>query len=324
MKWLNFVKYKSILKISFSSSLLIIILISIINKNNPHLDYENINFAIIRRTDCITCGLFSYYITYLGCINHFINNGYVPIVDLKSFKNVINGYIIDSSKTNPWELYFNQPFGYTLDNVLKKGKKIKFFECKTTIFRPIQEILFNKTVLTFWHNIGLFYSPIKWEIIRDANRIKKKLFKDSSNILGILMRGTDYLARKPGNHPIPPSPSTVINQVKEYDKKNNYDYFFLATEDDLIRKLFIEQFSNKLKFIKTNKNLDYDYSKKLLLGYNKNIIGNSKFVKNYILNIIILSKCTDIICAITSGTLGVFIFNTKFRFEKIYNIGLYK
>ena len=74
MKWLNFVKYKSILKISFSSSLLIIILISIINKNNPHLDYENINFAIIRRTDCITCGLFSYYITYLGCINKWLYN----------------------------------------------------------------------------------------------------------------------------------------------------------------------------------------------------------------------------------------------------------
>lgn len=233
MKLLNFYNYKNLLKIGFSVNLLIIIFISIINKNYPDLDYENINFAIIRRRDCLPCGLFSYYITYLGCINQFINNGYVPIVDLKSFKNLLNGYVIDSSRTNPWELYFNQPFGYTLDNVLKKGKKIKFFECQVNIFRPDNYILFNKTILTFWHNVGLLYSPIKSEIIREANRIKKKLFKDSSNILGILMRGTDYLARKPPDHPILPSPDIVINQIKEYDNKNKYDFFFIVTEDDL-------------------------------------------------------------------------------------------
>jgi len=317
--------YKIILKICFSVNLIIILSKLKINKNLHYLDYENSDFAIIRRTNCPKCGLFSYYITYLGCINYFINNGYIPIVDLISFKNVFNGYSNDSSMTNPWELFFNQPFGYTLDNVLKKGKNIKYFECKTEgIFRPNSNTLFNKKILTFWHNIGLVYSPIKSEIIREANRIKKKLFKDSTNILGILMRGTDYIARKPPKHPIPPSSDTVINQIKEYDKEKKYDFFFIATEDDLIRNLFIKHFSNKLKFIKTDKNLDYDYSQKLFLSDNKNVIGNLKLMKNYMLNIIILSKCTDIICANTSGTLGVFIFNTKFRFEKIYNLGLYK
>ena len=39
---------------------------------------------------------------------------------------------------------------------------------------------------------------------------------------------------------------------------------------------------------------------------------------------IILSKCIDIICAMTSGSLGVFIFTKGFRNSKVYNIGFYK
>ena len=36
-------------------------------KNN--LDYNKNKFAIIKRNDCPICGLFSYYIIYLGCTN---------------------------------------------------------------------------------------------------------------------------------------------------------------------------------------------------------------------------------------------------------------
>ena len=32
-------------------------------------------------------------------------------------------------KNNPWEILFYQPFGYTLENVKKKAKKISYFNC---------------------------------------------------------------------------------------------------------------------------------------------------------------------------------------------------
>ena len=42
------------------------------------------------------------------------------------------------------------------------------------------------------------------------------------------------------------------------------------------------------------------------------------------LNIIILSKCLDLLAANTSGTVGVFILTEGFRNYKVYKLGYYK
>ena len=53
------------------------------------------------------------------------------------------------------------------------------------------------------------------------------------------MRGTDYLAIKPKNHPISPDSEMVFHDIKNMDNKNKYNFIFLATEDDIIREKMI-------------------------------------------------------------------------------------
>ena len=81
------------------------------------------------------------------------------------------------------------------------------------------------------------------------------MFKGSDNVLGILIRGTDYIAKKPKYHPIQPKAEIVLNDTKEMNNKNKYDFIFIATEDDLIRKKFIKEFGDNLKYIGGNKNI---------------------------------------------------------------------
>ena len=293
------------------------------HKNSIILDYNNNSFAIIRRLDCRLCGLFSYYNVYLGCINKFINLGYIPIIDLESFPNIFNKMNSSLSSINPWEYYFNQPFGYTLENVKNMAKKVYYFECSSRNYMPRNDIFHNITIMNFWHNISKVYIPIKSEILIEANNIIKRLFKHSKNILGILVRGTDYLALKPKSHPIPPKPEKVIDDIKKLDKKNNYDFFFISTEDDILRKLFIKEFNYKIKYLAYYRNINYKYKKPQFLGLNKNILGNIEYSKVYLLNMIILSKCIDIISAQTSGSIGIFILTNGFRYSKIYNLGNY-
>lgn len=107
-----------------------------INKNKINLDYENHSFAILRRTNCRYCGLFSYFIVYLGCINKYVSLGYIPIIDLKSFPNIFNKMNASLLNSNPWELFFYQPFRYTLENIEKKVKKLKYFRCFGNEIRP--------------------------------------------------------------------------------------------------------------------------------------------------------------------------------------------
>lgn len=106
--------------------------------------------------------------------------------------------------------------------------------------------------------------------------------------------------------------------------RNKYDWIFITTEDDIIREKFINKYGKKLKYIKYKTNINYDYRKKPLLGFNKNIIGNLSFMRIYLINIIILSKCIDIIASRTSGTIIAFVLSNGFRNKIIYNLGKYK
>ena len=107
------------------------------------------------------------------------------------------------------------------------------------------------------------------------------------------------------------------------DKINKYDYIFLATEDIKIKEKFIHSFEKKLKYLETKDKILYDYKKKEFLSYNKNIKGNIENIKIYMINIIILSKCIDILSSRTSGASGAFILSEGFRNIKMYYIGDY-
>ena len=108
------------------------------------------------------------------------------------------------------------------------------------------------------------------------------------------------------------------------DKKYKYKWFFVTTEDDLIREKFIHKFGKKLKYIKSRTKINYNYKKKELLAFNKNVMGNLEFMKIYLVNIIILSKCLDILSSRTAGAIVAFILTKGFRNIKLYNLGYYK
>ena len=171
--------------------------------------------------------------------------------------------------------------------------------------------------MDFWHNMAYKYIPIKKEIINESNIIMKNLFHSYKNVLGVLVRGTDYISNKPRKHCIPPKIKLVFRDIKKMNMKNKYDFIFLTTEDNLIRNRFINKFGDKLKYLKPKKNIKYNYKKKLFLAFNKNVNGDINFMKIYLINIIILSKCNDILCARTGGCVGAFILSKGFRY--LYN-----
>ena len=288
---------------------------------------SNKRFAILYRNSCSPCGLFSYYIVHLGCIIKFLDEGFIPIIEVESFPNVFNGYNESSTIENPWEMLFNQPCGYTykqIKNDEKLKKRIKYLECECNDNMPSEkEIYKNKTLINQYHNIANKYMSVKREILNEANMIWEQLFKNSKNVLGVLVRGTDYTTIKPLEHSIPPTAEQAIKDAAKMDKKNKYDYIFLATEDNIIRNKFIKKFNEKLKYLLPEKKIEYDYKEEDYLTKHKDVAGNMQFQKTYLLSMIILSKCTDIITSRTSGAAGAFILSEGFRNELVYYLGEY-
>ena len=297
------------------------------NFYNLYITEYNNKFIIIKY-NCRVCGLFTIYVNFLNCINTFINKGYIPIIDLNAYPNIFNKFNSSNINKNPWEEYFHQPLGFSLEQVKANSKNIIYLEYNNynkTICKSygIANYFFkNKVTLEYWHNIALKYIPIKTIIFNESIKIFKKLFKNNKNILGILLRGTDYISRKPKGHSIQPTPELVINDVIEMDKKNNYNYFFITTEDEIILNKFIKKFGKKLKY--NYQNFIYNYKEKNYICYNENILGNINFQKTYLINIIILSNCIDIITSQTNGFYGAMILSNGFRHSKIYDLGRYK
>jgi hypothetical protein len=210
-----------------------------------------------------------------------------------------------------------------LDDVKKKAKKIEYIECACGKDGPYFHIFYNNTIREYWHNVANKYIPIKREIVQKAADKYKLLFQESKNVLGILIRGTDYTSKKPHLHAIQPTPEIVFEDIEKMDRKYKYKWIFVTTEDDLIREKFIFKFGNKLKYYKSQININYDYHQKEFLAYNNNIKGNLEYMKVYLINIIILSKCLDIIASRTAGTIVTFILTKGFRNIKIYDLGYY-
>ena len=286
--------------------------------NEKKICSENKKFAILRRTSCEACGLFSYYIVHLGCIINYLKHGYIPILDVGSFSNILSGN--NNPEDNPWEEFFNQPCGYTLDDVVKM-KNVEIFECECVLDMPDEKTVYSKPImLNYHHIIQEKYMSVNKNILKEAKKIWYKLFRHSKNVLGIFVRGTDYSSLQPGGHSRQPSIDIIINDTITMDKQNKYDYIFLGTEDDEIRNAFIKKFGKKLKYLVPKDKLVYNSG---YLTYSKNVFGNMDFSKTYLLSIVILSKCIDIISSRTSGAAGVFIISNGFRNKLVYYLGDY-
>ena len=113
-------------------------------------DFENKKFAIVSRTDCSVCGLFSYYSLHLGCILIYLSKGYIPIIKTEK-DSVFYSPDMKGIGKNLWEELFNQPFNYTLDEVIKNAKHIEYKSCTWTNMAPAEGHIYqNELTLKFY------------------------------------------------------------------------------------------------------------------------------------------------------------------------------
>lgn len=152
--------------------------------------------------------------------------------------------------------------------------------------------------------------------MQEVKIIIKKLFGKSKNILGVKIRGTDYVKKRPRGHSVQPNVDQVISDVKNFDLKYNYDFIFFASEDELIKKKFIPEFKDKLKIL----NPDDD---RYMIKFRDKQYEHLNYVKNYLFNTIILSKCLDLISSRCIGATGIILLSKGFRHLIIYNLGVY-
>lgn len=275
-------------------------------------------FYVIRPNGT-TEGLLSSYLSVLRQTNYAQENNYIPIVDYMNYENQYNNNQYNNQRINSWELFFNQLTNYSLEEVYKS---------KNVILSgwTIESILYNQFEETFTEKIN-YYKSINFKI-----SINKEISKMVENVtenyvdektLGVFIRGTDYASLKPKNHHKQPSVEMLLEKTNEYIEKYDIKNIFLVTEDIMIEKNIKKELKVPVKMYGENVITSYNGS-----DYISNFISNQVAYDNavnYLIRMMLLSKCRYLISSITSATYFLMsLENVDYIDVYFFDIGKYK
>ena len=278
----------------------------------------NICFYVIRR-HANRAGLFSFVSTNLASIKYALDHGYTPVIDMQNSPNPMLS-TDEVGKVNAWDLFFEQPAGFTLDDI-NSSRSIVLSSIHPPENYPDYASLSDTAELNMWSGLMKKYIKLRPEIEADINSYIASTFK-SNRVLGVLCRGTDYVALKPKDHPIQPDIDLIIEDSKKLIQERDLQLIYLATEDTDIWTRFNDEFPGKIisfqkhRFsTKDNENVN-DIANSLLSPYERN--------REYLTSIAILSRCNVLLAGATSGSISALLMSNGYEYAHIYQLGTYQ
>lgn len=264
-------------------------------------------------------GLLSLIYKQVIYIDYAKQKGFVPYVDWKNYETQ---YF--DGKNNVWEYFFKQPSEisekevYSSKNVYLSGWSFKNLNYQG-LFES--DIFYNSEIEKKSNNLlvnNLYFSNEVLNIVnKEANRI------DIDTCIGVYVRGTDYIRLKPSGEYVQPNVQQVEEKIADFIDKYKAP-IFLVTEDGDIYDSLVKKFGSIIKIVSFDSFIrNYDgrdvLSKSNVLEDNKKMRG-----QNYLVKMILLSRCKYFISSITQGSKFSYALNGgKYVDEYIFDLGLY-
>ncbi len=275
---------------------------------------------VIRRND-MGCGFFAHFNSNLGWIRWALENGMTPYVDMQTPPNIINrGQRLDF---NPWECFFKQCTAYSPIDAMETSR-LQVTSDNPVQIGPLTQPYYLKEghpELLAWRKLVQEQLRMSDAIAAEVGRVMAENFGDG-NVLGCLARGTDYLKLKPKWHQVQPEPEQVVADAKAACREHGYSKVFLATEDPVIDKLFRDAFGDKLIRYQT---CMPKYEQGFLVS--SGAIGDGaralEMSRQYMVSIMLLSKCRGLLAGCTSGSVAAMILSSGYEWAKVYDLGRY-
>lgn len=163
-------------------------------------------FFYIIRVRYENVGIMGYLRYVLFKVIYAVKRGYIPVVDMKNGKN---SYLNNNEvgKINSWEYFFKQPCGYGLEDI-RSAKNIVYSSldsCESDDLYATENYEYIAKYILFTDEISSQIDSI----------IEKWKNKGINYILGLKIRGTDYILKKPYLHAKQPTVDEFIKIVDE-------------------------------------------------------------------------------------------------------------
>ena len=289
-------------------------------------DPDKPTYYIIRRLPDTT-GLLARYRMVMGHVRYALSKGWLPVVDMQNYSNP---YLAPEKlgKENSWEYYFEQPLRIGLEEayngenvVLSNGDSVDPYPGHSLKFLEQQ----NESLTEWRMLVKLGLMKIKPELMEEISKVRESMFSPEDRVLGVILRGTDYLVRKLKGRPIPPpvefAESTVNAKLKEWKCHK----IFLATEDKRIIDPFQSTFGERCVIL-DRVYVDYNSLKDRFVSVCRIDRENDHFLqgKDYLTQMVLITMCNSLVAARCSGTTTVMMMQENFEHTHFFNLGRYK
>lgn len=257
------------------------------------------------------------------------------VVDYKNYRTDYHEAKIRGKDINIWENYFVQPNSISLEeayhshNVTLSGRPYPhvkelplFFSCIT----GWDEDLTLKGISAIWKRYIRLNGKTTQYINEEYSGIISSGNK-KAKILGVLWRGSEFVAMKPKNHAIQPTEEQIIEKARDCIEKWDCDKIFLVTEDADYVDAFKNNFRDMViinKQTRFKKENGIDFSKTVSSQVNR---GKSKYQEGleYLSAIVILSRCDCLLAGRCTGSLAALMMNgCKYEEQYIFDLGQYE
>jgi hypothetical protein len=256
----------------------------------------------------------------LGPIVYAAQRGYIPVIDQQNYPNqYLSATLLHQE--NAWEYFFEQPGGHTLKDIARSKNIII---CRGKYFRS----LFKKDLADlavqrqYYKKYIRFNEPTRQYIKEDCANV----FQPGRKILGVLCRGTDYLAGKGFYTPVQPDTLSVVEKARQVMQERNCTHLYLATEDEAIYDLFKEHFGQQL-LVNRQKRFRRDAADwakgQRIFDVPMDIEQKKHLTLDYLSSLSVLAKCSCFVGVPCTGASSVYCLTDGFEYDYVYDLGRY-
>lgn len=308
-----------------------------------HLSLGNENpdkiFYTIRMNPYGNEGLLLSYLRILRELRDIEKSSYIPVIDMQwAYYVMAHNSKDERQKVNAWELYFQPVTEYTLKSIKKSSHVIRGKLC----YREQEDNFFRSNLLRsndelsqkdyeIWCKINKKYMKLQPRLIELFEKEYEQLI-GKKRVIGVIIReGYAYLNQLNyeliGNHPVQPLLQDVIHDLKSLLEKWMCEYIFVSAEYEQTINDMKKAFGKRLIYTKRFRksfetNSVAEYQEKRTEYYKK--ISREEINIDYLKEVYLLSKCTNLLCGRCSASLVALLWNCgKYEHYHIYELGKY-
>lgn len=266
-------------------------------------------------------GLFALLPKVEVCARYAKSKGMIPVVRLtKCYGSVYSDY----EGEDIWSKFFEQPEGYTLEEVLH-SRHVYFSPgfYNGSIQSAIMDRACGDIKLTWPY--GLYNQRVKDYI----SEREKRFLPYPEKTLGVLARGTDYVRTHLPNHPVHASKEMLCEKIDEMlaASEGKLQYIYIATEDASYCEYFKNRYKNKIYFTDQER-YSIEEGETLAQMHKRKNDKRKGFLPGaeYITSIKLLSQCRSLLASGGCGGVDEAVKQNHSCYEEVYifNLGVNK